>query len=127
VLFILTLNIYTTNLNNTNEYVNKKLITRASTGFGNITAKLLVEKGHTGYAITRDTIGKIKQKRTNCWIGQNHIRNLFRLILFLVKWVILRSFSPKILLVALLRFVHFGSNVIKSTPFFLKTKSLNRF
>jgi hypothetical protein len=43
--------------------------------------------------------------------------NLFKLISFLIKWVILRPLIPNILFVALLRFVHFGPNVIKNTSF----------
>jgi NADP-dependent 3-hydroxy acid dehydrogenase YdfG len=39
------------------------LITGASTGFGNITAKLLAENRHTVYATTRDSNGKNKAQK----------------------------------------------------------------
>jgi NADP-dependent 3-hydroxy acid dehydrogenase YdfG len=39
------------------------LITEASSGFGNITAKLLAENGHTVYTTTRDTNNKNKAQK----------------------------------------------------------------
>jgi hypothetical protein len=43
-----------------------------------------------------------------------------------IKRVILRPFSPNILFVALLRFVNFVANVIKSTSFFRQNKKFKQ-